>query len=108
MEITLDIGTNIWQKIQESCNSDKKGQLNFAIDMIELGLKVHEASTKKADEKVEDPIVKMVLENNYLAKEILNCVFERSKTTGNFFDAKTLIHMIESNSDAYIEGTQNA
>ena len=44
------------------------------------------------------------MENNQTLKEIIRCVFDKTKTTGKLFDAEALITMIENNVASYLEG----
>jgi hypothetical protein len=102
MEITLDIGGNTYHELAKKSQIEGKELDHFATDMIELGLKVFSASSSE-DESVDDNM-RLLMENNKLAKEVIKCVFDRTKTTGKFYDSDTLITMIEKNTDAYLNG----
>ena len=69
--------------------------------MIEFGLRVYQSSQKN---DVPDEQLKYVMENNQILKEIIRCVFDKTKTTGKLFDAETLITMIENNITSYLKG----
>jgi hypothetical protein len=102
MEITLDIGGNTYHDLAKKSQTDGKELDHFAIDMIELGLRDFTASS--AEDKPVDDSMRLLIENNKLAKEVIKCVFDRTKTTGKFYDSDTLITMIEKNTDAYLNG----
>ena len=72
--------------------------------MLDLGLRVHQSSLEKTDDIAIDDGMKYAIETNEIVKEMIRCVFDKTKTTGKFFDADTLITMIENKTSAYLKG----
>ncbi|WP_440617753.1 hypothetical protein [Cysteiniphilum sp. 6C5] len=104
MEMKLDIGANVYEELEKHAKNDSKSTANFALDMLDLGLRVHKSSLEKSDDVVIDDSVKYAIETNEVVKEIIRCVFDKTKTTGKFFDADTLLTMIENKTSAYLKG----
>ncbi len=101
----LDIGANVYEELEKHAKSSSKSTANFALDMLDLGLRVHKSSLdKSSDDLAVDDSVKYAIETNEVVKEIIRCVFDKTKTTGKFFDADTLITMIENKTSAYLKG----
>lgn len=103
MEMTLDMGKNIATDLRENASIEGVETDHFALNMIELGLRVYSASKEEKNEKAE-PGLQLLLENNAMLKEITRCVFDKSKLENKVFDAKTLVTMIENNAKAYLKG----
>ena len=106
MEIKLDVGKNTVNQITKNAESESLPFEDFAINMLELGLKVFEASQEKEDdsEMQIDPEFQMQLECNQLLKEVMRCVFDKNKIKEKAFDADTLISLIERHADGYVKG----
>ena len=102
MEIKLDIGKNTFEDLTKYAKADDKAVDHFAIDMIDLGLRVHKSSADKAVEIDEKE--RLLLENNALIKEMIRCVFEKTKISQKVFDAETLVTLIENNTEAFLQG----
>lgn len=100
----LDVGANVYSELEKHAKNSGATTANFALDMLDLGLRVHKSSLEKSDETVVDDSVKYAIETNEVVKEIIRCVFDKTKTTGKFFDADTLITMIENKTSAYLKG----
>ena len=100
----LDMGVNVYEELEKHAKSSSKSTASFALDMLDLGLRVHKSSLEKSDDVVVDDSVKYAIETNEVVKEIIRCVFDKTKTTGKFFDADTLITMIENKTSAYLKG----
>ena len=106
MEITLDVGKNTVNQITKNAESESLPFEDFAINMLELGLKVFEASQEKEDDSAAqiDPVLKMQLECNHLLKEVVRCVFDKKKVKEKDFDADTLISLVERHANGYVKG----
>ena len=104
MEIKLDIGKNTFQDLVKYSGIEDKELDRFAIDMIDLGLRIHKNSAEKEPEIDENE--RLLRENNALIKEIIRCTFEKTKVHAKVFDAETLIAMIENSVDAFLAGKQ--
>ena len=106
MEIKLDVGRNTVNQITKNAESESLPFEDFAINMMELGLKVFEASQEKEDDSATqiDPVLQMQLECNHLLKEVVRCVFDKKKVKEKAFDADTLIALIEKHADGYVYG----
>ena len=106
MEIKLDIGKNTFEDLSKYAKKEDKDIDNFAIDMIDLGLRVHKSSADKAVEIDEKE--RLLLENNTIIKEVIRCVFEKTKINQKVFDSETLITLIENNTEAFLQGKLNS
>ena len=104
MEIRLDIGKNTFQDLTKYSEQAGEEIDRFAIDMIDLGLRVHKSSSEKEPEIDEKE--RLLLENNAIIKEVIRCVFEKTKINQKVFDAETLITLIENNTEAFLQGLQ--
>ena len=106
MEIKLDVGRNTVNQIIKNAESESLPFEDFAINMLELGLRVFEASQEKEDDSAAqiDPALQMQLECNQLLKEVMRCVFDKNKIKEKAFDAGALIALIESHADGYVKG----
>ena len=107
MEIKLDIGKNIHDKLNEFSEIDKKDYESFAIEMLSIGLQIFENSLKSSgevDKSVEYKILQKAIENNLINRELTHFVFERSKCKSKIFDPDSLIKTCELNAESYIKG----
>lgn len=103
MEMTLDVGRNVVTKLSEGAATEGLEREDFALNMMELGLRIWEASKEKASGE-DTQLLHLLLENNTIVKEVLRCVFDRNKTKEKVFDAQSLLLMIENNVQAYLKG----
>lgn len=104
MEMKLDVGENVYVKLEKHAKNSSVTTAQFALDMLDLGLRVHQSSLEKTDDIAIDDGMKYAIETNEIVKEMIRCVFDKTKTTGKFFDADTLITMIENKTSAYLKG----
>jgi hypothetical protein len=104
MEMKLDVGENVYVKLEKHAKNSSVTTAQFALDMLDLGLRVHQSSLEKTDDIAIDDGMKYAIETNEVVKEMMRCVFDKTKTTGKFFDADTLITMIENKTSAYLKG----
>ena len=104
MEISLDVGKNTYTDLVEYSQKEGKALDCFAIDMIDLGLRIHKNPATETPE--EDTNERLLRENNALIKEIIRCTFEKTKVHAKVFDAETLIAMIENSVDAFLAGKE--
>jgi methyl coenzyme M reductase subunit D len=104
MEMKLDVGENVYVKLEKHAKNSSVTTAQFALDMLDLGLRVHQSSLEKTDDIAIDDGMKYAIETNEIVKEMIRCVFDKTKTTGKFFDADTLITMIENKTLAYLKG----
>jgi len=102
MEIKLDIGKNTFEDLTKYAHKEDKTIDHFAVDMIDLGLRVYKGSSEQSSEIDEKE--RLLLENNALIKEMIRCVFEKNKISQKVFDAETLITLIENNTEAFLQG----
>lgn len=107
MEIKLDIGRNIHDKLNEFSEKDSKSYESFAIEMMTLGLQIFENSLKpspEVDQSVEYRILQKAIENNLINRELTHFVFERSRCKSKIFDPDSLIKTCELNAESYLKG----
>jgi hypothetical protein len=102
MEIKLDVGKNTYIDLVKYSETEDKKLDHFAIDMIDLGLRVHKNSETKEPEIDENE--RLLRENNAIIKEVIRCTFEKTKVQSKVFDADTLITMVENTTAAFLEG----
>ncbi|QGO71937.1 hypothetical protein Psal081_03450 (plasmid) [Piscirickettsia salmonis] len=103
----LDVGSNTFNKLAKFSESEGIDLNDFALEMIDLGLKIHERSLKNDVPDAADDTEKFLIENNKLIKEIVRCVFDRSKTSEKLYDSDGLITMIENTTISYLEGKEH-
>lgn len=104
MEMTIDIGSNVYKDLVSYAGEQGKDTEDFALDMIALGLRVHEASTSnKPDEESSQDELRLI-ENNVMIKELMRCVFDKTRVERKMYDAGALIQCIENEAAAYLDG----
>lgn len=103
----LDVGSNVFNKLAKFSESEGVDLSDFALEMIDLGLKIHERSLKNDTPDTVDETEKFLIENNKLAKEIIRCVFDQSKISEKLYDSEALITMVENTTSSYLEGKEN-
>jgi len=101
--MTLDVGRNVVTKLTAGASAEGLEREDFALNMMELGLRVFEASAEK-DGGGDDSWLALLLENNVMLKEITRCVFDKSKTADKVFDAESLLLMVQNNVKSYLQG----
>ena len=108
MEITLDIGKNVYNDMSKIAKNDNVEIDIMALKLLELGIRVHLASNTNDDEHSVDPILSQllnkVMENNYLLKETLGHVFNKDKSRLKTYDDKTSIAVIENMAKSFMDG----
>ncbi|MGJ3494537.1 hypothetical protein ACR9PT_08150 [Piscirickettsia salmonis] len=107
MEMNLDVGSNIFNKLSKFSESEGVDPNDFALEMIDLGLKIHERSLKNDVPDTVDDTEKFLIENNKLIKEIVRCVFDQSKISEKLYDSDALITMVENTTRSYLEGKEH-
>ena len=79
-----------------------------ALKLLDLGLRIHLASSKNDDSNSMDPILSELLnktvENNYLLKETLGHVFLKDKSRLKTYDDTTAIIVIENMAKSFVDG----
>lgn len=107
MEITLDIGKNIANAIEEIAKDEKQEFEIMALKILDLGLRVYQSSKEKVDDK-QDPILENILnlslENGYLIKEVIGHVFARDRSAIKAYDAPSAITVAENMARAFMQG----
>lgn len=58
MEIKLDIGANVYEKLENHAKISSKSITNFAIDMLDLDMRVYQSSLEKPEDATIDEGVK--------------------------------------------------
>ncbi len=104
MEITLDIGEDLYELIKDISENDDKKMSITATKMLSDGARMHLAS----QEGGEDKITKILLENTLKSKEILvevlAMVFDKNKSNIGAYDSETTLSIIDRMVDSYIKG----
>ena len=105
MEITIDIGKHTYQDLAKYAASEDKEIDVFASEILDLGLRLHKANQSSTEEELAiDEKERLLIENNRIVKEVMRCVFEKTKTSMRVFDANTLVTMVENETDAFLQG----
>lgn len=106
MEITLDIGKNVFNEIEKMSLNEDTDFDSFALKMIDLGLRVFQSSKEDAP-SITDPlldnILKKCLKTNFLLEEALGHIFVKERSTLKVYDHFTAITVIDNRVDAIIE-----
>ena len=108
MEITIDAGKNIIQQITDIAKSNTIDFDVAALNMIDLGIKMHLASLER--DAFDDPsadlnlMLKKIIENNLILRETLGHVFIKDRSSLNAYDEKTAIKIIENAARSFIDG----
>ncbi|WP_203249993.1 hypothetical protein [Cysteiniphilum marinum] len=105
MEITIDIGKHTYQDLAKYAASEDKEIDVFASEILDLGLRIYKANQSSSEEDTAiDEKERLLIENNRIVKEVMRCVFEKTKTSMRVFDANTLVTMVENETDAFLRG----
>lgn len=109
MEITIDIGKNIYKQITDIAVHEKIDFDIAAIKAIDIGVRVYLSSLEKKSEP--DPVLVEILEklkeNNILAKETICHVFNKDKSMLKAYDTATAIQLSESMAKSFTQGKFN-
>ena len=104
MEITVDVGSDVIDKIEDIAQRKGKSKESIAAEMLSIGAQVLLNSL----EEKQDNITSLLLENsvraNELLIEILSSVFNREKSRLGVYDAETAVALIERIVEAYLKG----
>lgn len=110
MEITLDMGKNVHQSLVDIAGKNHKTPENFALDMVELGLRIFAANQAQADDSPVDltsqltQILKIVTEGRYQTEDVFRMIFDREKSGYRLFDAESTLALIKEKSISFQEG----
>ncbi len=107
MEISLDIGRNTLNDLDNISATAGKTRDIVALEMIDLGILVSKASSNNQEETLAPETLQMLrllVENNQFVKEIINCVFDKTKISERVSDAKTLTTMVENVAASFVNG----
>lgn len=108
MEITIDIGEHTYQDLAKYAASGEKKISVFASEILDYGLRIHIANQLSSEDGTAiDEKERLLIENNRIVKEVMRCVFEKTKTSMRVFDANTLVTMVENETDAFLRGKIN-
>ena len=95
MELTLDIGSNVYEDLEKASSMENRKIDVMAAEMLSLGLKVFFSSK----ENEIDLTTKILLENSLRANELLlemiHLVFDKDKSNIGAYDAETAIAFID-------------
>jgi len=108
MEITIDIGKHVVKKITDIALSEKIDFDIAALNLLDLGLRIHQSSLEKDDDNNLDPTMSVILnktiENNYFIKETLGHVFTKERSMLKTYDAITAIAVVENMAKSFMDG----
>lgn len=111
MDITLDIGKNVVESIDSLAKEEQKQFDIMALELLDLGLRVHLSSKKSEDSNVSDPILSTLLHkvaaNQFMLKEILSHVFIKERSFLKTYDALTAISVTQHMADAFMDREKN-
>lgn len=112
MEIILDAGKEIIHGLEEVARRDNKPLDVVALEMLSLGLRVHQASLEKSsgqDNEIDmyRNILKTTLINNEISSEILAIIFNKERSRLGAYDVDTALKMAKHNAEKYIQGGEN-
>jgi hypothetical protein len=103
VEIKLDIGKHVYNDLAKFAKDENKDIDVFAGEILDFGLRVYKAQQGESEQEIDEH-ERLIIENNKVVKEIIRCVFVKSKTRAKAFDADTLLTMVENETDAYFRG----
>ena len=98
MEISIDIGKNVVDEMQNIALSENKDFDIISSKILELGLRVYQSSQDDND-KNKDPLLINIFrksaESNLLIKEIIGHIFDKNRSNIKAYDHSSAIHAIE-------------
>jgi len=115
MEMTVDIGKDVHFDLLKLAKSEDKPLDVMAIEMLSLGVRVHQASLNKdasfnenalTDEDKLRNILKMTLQNQQLISEVLGMVFDKDRSKMGAYDLDTALVFSEKMAENKIKGRE--
>ena len=107
MEITLDVGKNIFNDIEKIAKTDNEDFEITALKLLDLGVRVHLANLKQDGNDEADPILTLLLieaiKSNNLLKEVLGHVFIKEKSIYKAYDAESAYRVVEHMAKACLD-----
>jgi hypothetical protein len=98
VEISIDIGKNVVDEMQNIALSENKDFDIISSKILELGLRVYQSSQDDND-KNKDPLLINIFrksaESNLLIKEIIGHIFDKNRSNIKAYDHSSAIHAIE-------------
>lgn len=111
MDITLDIGKNIIEKVTKIANEEKKELDVLLLELVDLGLRLYLSSKESKDDIVSDPILSIILKNvacnTFLLREVLGHVFNKDNSYYKVYDTNTAINITKNMADSFMESIQS-
>ena len=108
MEITIDIGKHVAKQISDIALSEKIDFDIVALNLLDLGLRIHQSSLEKDADNELDPTLSVILnktiENNLFLKESLGHVFTKERSMLKTYDATTAISVVENMAKSFMNG----
>ena len=104
MEITLDIGEDLYDLIESvSAEKDKKMSV-IAAEMLSTGARIFASSEEGSEDKLTKDLLENTLKSKEILVEVLSMVFDKSKSKIGAYDAETTISIIDRMVDSYTKG----
>lgn len=108
MEITLDVGANIYQSLTQFAEKEGKDFELFALDMLELGLRVQVANQEAGDSErpkfdITD-VMLAIVETRYQTEDILRMVFDKQRSHYKLYNSDATLSAIREKSLGFQDG----
>lgn len=104
MEIRVDVGADVAERIEYLAKVKSKSQDVIAAEMMSIGAQVMLNSLEEKQDQITSLLLKNSVKANEILSEILFSVFNREKSKLGVYDAETVLALVERMVDNFVEG----
>ena len=104
MELSVDIGSNVYDDLVEASKMEGKNLQSTASAMLALGVKVFLSSQENKLDPTTSLLLKNSIKSNEMLVEILHIIFDNNKSKLGVYDADTAVALIEKIANKFQEG----
>ena len=104
MELTVDIGSNVYEDLETASKIEGKSLESTASAMLALGVKIFLSSDKNKIDSTTSLLLENSAKTNEILTEILYTVFDKDKSKLGVYDAETALALIDRMIKKYMQG----
>lgn len=95
MELTLDIGSDVYNDLEDAASKEGKKVDVMASSMLSLGLRVYSSSNDDTIDPNTALLLKNSIKSNEILTEVLYTIFDKNKSNLGVYDPETAIALID-------------
>lgn len=104
MEITLDIGEDLYDLIENISHDKDKKLTVVASEMLSIGARVFVSSQEEGEDKITKALLENTLKSKEILIEVLSMIFDKNKSKIGAYDSETTLAIIDRMVDGYLKG----